>query len=146
MEDAHFAMATLEGLGGHDWHETSVFGVLDGHGGKEVARFCKEHLPRAIAQGPHKDTHNALISAYHRMDELLGSEGMPSGSTLRSYSDSALGTSFFGGGSTPNTSADWMGCTSVVVLVEPYVIVVANAGDSRAVLSRGQLAVPLSED
>jgi protein phosphatase 1G len=39
-----------------------------------------------------------------------------------------------------------MGCTAVVCLVRPDVLVVANAGDSRAVLSRRRQAVPLSED
>ena len=39
-----------------------------------------------------------------------------------------------------------MGCTAVVSFITPERIVVANAGDSRAVLCRGGWAVPLSED
>ena len=38
------------------------------------------------------------------------------------------------------------GCTAVVVLKVGNVLYTANAGDSRAVLSRDGLAVPLSED
>jgi protein phosphatase 1G len=38
------------------------------------------------------------------------------------------------------------GCTAVVALVTKKVIVVANAGDSRAVLSRDKKAIPLSYD
>jgi len=41
---------------------------------------------------------------------------------------------------------DWVGCTCVVCLVRPEVIIVGNAGDSRAVLSRSRRAVSLSED
>lgn len=125
MEDAHFALSSLEGDG---WAETAAFGVMDGHGGSAVARFCERHLPQEIAKGPSKDTRCALISAFHRMDELLDE----SCTALSALSSSA--------------NPDWVGCTCVVCLVRPDVLVVANAGDSRAVLSRGGQAVPLSED
>ena len=46
---------------------------------------------------------------------------------------------------TPAT-ADNVGCTAVSALVTPETIVVANSGDSRAVLSRGGRAIPLSSD
>lgn len=39
MEDAH-AVFEVEG----DPNRAMVFGVFDGHGGKEVAEFCKENL------------------------------------------------------------------------------------------------------
>jgi serine/threonine protein phosphatase PrpC len=38
------------------------------------------------------------------------------------------------------------GCTACVVLITPDKIYTANAGDSRAVLSRADKAVPLSFD
>merc|ERR1712050_323260 len=41
---------------------------------------------------------------------------------------------------------DFSGCTCVVCLVREDSYIVANAGDSRAVLSRNGRAVPLSED
>ena len=37
MEDAHIALD----LHGKDGEEISVYGVFDGHGGKEVAEYCK---------------------------------------------------------------------------------------------------------
>lgn len=46
---------------------------------------------------------------------------------------------------TPAT-ADNVGCTAVSALITPRAIIVANSGDSRAVLSRGGVAVPLSRD
>lgn len=41
---------------------------------------------------------------------------------------------------------DHVGSTAVVGVVSPTHIIVANAGDSRAVLSRGGVPVPLSVD
>mmetsp|Transcript_41255 Transcript_41255/g.95517 ORF Transcript_41255/g.95517 Transcript_41255/m.95517 type:complete len:391 (+) Transcript_41255:114-1286(+) len=126
MEDAHFAVPTL---GGDGWSNTAAFGVMDGHGGSAVASFCERHLPVEIASGPSKDARDALVSAFHRIDELL---------------DEGVGLEV---GPTPSsTNPDWVGCTCVVCLVQPEVLVVANAGDSRAVLSRRGQAVPLSED
>lgn len=39
-----------------------------------------------------------------------------------------------------------VGCTAVVAVLKGGELYIANAGDSRAVLSRGKNAVPLSED
>lgn len=39
MEDAHVAFE-VKG----DPNGACVYGVFDGHGGKEVAEFCKEHI------------------------------------------------------------------------------------------------------
>jgi len=41
---------------------------------------------------------------------------------------------------------DWVGCTAVVCCVLRNMLVVANAGDSRAVLCRGGKAIDMSED
>lgn len=120
MEDAHFAMAELPGV-----PEFAAFGVMDGHGGDIVARFCKEHLPAEIGSGySSKDVSGTLVNAFHRMDEMLIEQAKK--------------------GWTGNP--DWVGCTANVCLVGPESIVVANAGDSRSVLCRNGQAVPLSED
>ena len=42
--------------------------------------------------------------------------------------------------------ADSAGCTAISVLITESEFIIANAGDSRAVLCRGGIAVPLSED
>ena len=47
---------------------------------------------------------------------------------------------------TPPGIADSAGCTAVSVLITPDQFVVANAGDSRAVLCRGGNVIALSED
>jgi len=128
MEDAHFAIGTLDG---HGWEDTAAFGVMDGHGGREVAVFCRRRLPAQIAKGPRNNPKAALVDAFHRMDEIL--------------EDGDGGGSFFAGGS-PGASAEFVGCTAVVCLVRRDAYIVANAGDSRVVLSRRGKAIALSED
>ncbi len=41
MEDAHLAVTDLN-------DRFSLFGVFDGHGGPEVAKFCEKHFPRVL--------------------------------------------------------------------------------------------------
>lgn len=67
MEDAHIA----EAVGDAD---TSIFGVFDGHGGAEVARFCQRHMVAELRKTEeyaqsHMDA--ALVRAFHRMDDML---------------------------------------------------------------------------
>lgn len=88
MEDAHVAISNLGGE-----HEgLSLFGVFDGHGGKEVAAFCREHLPtefrrhltsvtssRALTSQEGNSTElassspagEALVRAFHGIDDML---------------------------------------------------------------------------
>jgi len=157
MEDAHFVLPALPGQG---WLETAAFGVMDGHGGMEVARFCEQRLPREIARGSSADPSGALVAAFNRMDDLLSRETpecdlrpFSDGVALRRCTGRELGCGWPGGGVLAQlglepkvVSPDWVGCTCIVCLVRADTIIVANAGDSRAVLSRGGKAVPLSED
>jgi len=69
MEDAHFVHHLVS-----DKHpEISVFGVFDGHGGCEVARFCEKYLPSEFpsVEGFPENMESALIRVFHRMDEML---------------------------------------------------------------------------
>lgn len=137
MEDAHFA---IESLDLNTWADTACFGVLDGHGGLEVARFCEELLPSAIADGCCQAAGDAMVSAFQKMDELLVDEKQLD--FLRSFTGDSRG----GPNAPPLSGPDRVGCTAVVCLVQGSQIVVANAGDSRVLLSRAGLAIPLSED
>ncbi|XBI76557.1 hypothetical protein VPH35_069776 [Triticum aestivum] len=113
------------------------FAVFDGHGGPVVSVLLKDHmhviladeLSRAAAAYRNKQHQGeeaelcawkgALRRSFARADEL-GVSGVPAGTI--------------------------MGSTAVVALVVRGRILVANCGDSRAVLCRAGRAVPLSQD
>lgn len=134
MEDAHLAVGELPG---QDWRHVALFGVMDGHGGEHVAHFCEKHLPYEIAKGPSQDIGGSLISAFHTMDDML--------SNVDHFEElqSLANPSFIPG---KIADPDHVGCTACVCAVTANAIIVANCGDSRAVLCRNGQAVPLSED
>mmetsp|Transcript_5284 Transcript_5284/g.12731 ORF Transcript_5284/g.12731 Transcript_5284/m.12731 type:complete len:318 (-) Transcript_5284:166-1119(-) len=121
MEDRHFAMSSVPS---DAWKGHTAFGVLDGHGGAQVAEFCNSKLTSAIAKGIPSDMSDALVNAFHKMDELLLTE--------RSWSSTS--------------SQVRGGCAAVVCIVSQDSISVAHAGDCRAVLCRSGTTVPLTED
>lgn len=69
MEDAHLAV-----LGVPTDPNLAVFGVFDGHGGSEVARFCQRYMAQemqeleSFGQG---SIETSLIEVFHRVDEML---------------------------------------------------------------------------
>jgi protein phosphatase 1G len=70
MEDAHIAEV---GLGPAD-ADCAIFGVFDGHGGAEVAKFCQKYMAAEIqklgrfSEGAIEDS---LVEVFHRMDDML---------------------------------------------------------------------------
>lgn len=68
QEDAHIASF----IG-----EVAIFGVFDGHGGKEVSLYVKDVFVAELQKLPefkNKDYGAALTAIFKRMDELLDSE------------------------------------------------------------------------
>mmetsp|Transcript_100455 Transcript_100455/g.324183 ORF Transcript_100455/g.324183 Transcript_100455/m.324183 type:complete len:386 (-) Transcript_100455:299-1456(-) len=133
MEDAHLAIPHL-----HGWRDTAVFGVMDGHGGEQVARFCEQHLPQELARRGNQDVPVALTSAFHQMDVLLADP--------RSLHELRALSRMPKGAASPPPHPDLVGCTAIVCCVRRDTITVANAGDCRAVLCRRGRAVDMSED
>ncbi|XP_047086897.1 probable protein phosphatase 2C 37 [Lolium rigidum] len=102
------------------------FAVFDGHGGPHVAALCREQMHAILA------TELAAAAQGHGGDE----EGSWRAALARSFARvDALA---------PEGAI--VGSTAVVALLVRDRLVVANCGDSRAVLCRGTHAVPLSED
>lgn len=130
MEDAMTILPSFD----HDGR-LHFFGVYDGHGGTHAALLCRERLHRiltaelvlsepGVATIEEAQWERAMVSAFSRMDDEVGA--------LCSDDDAK--------------SPDTAGSTAVVVVVGSEEIVVANCGDSRAVLSRKGVAMPLSID
>lgn len=108
-----------------------------------MARFCQRHLPAQLAKCSSHDVGTALVSTFHRMDDMLREPDR----VQELYSLSRGLTNPQRNGPKPwSCSPDWIGCTAIVCCVRADSIIVANAGDSRAVLCRAGQAVPLSED
>ncbi|CAB4272347.1 unnamed protein product [Prunus armeniaca] len=135
-------------------HLTShFFGIYDGHGGPQVANYCSERLHLALAEelGVIKDDlsdgtvgesqqvqwEKAFTNCFQRVDDEI--EGKVSGNIIKSDGN-ASEASF------EPIATETVGSTAVVALVCSSHIIVANCGDSRAVLCRGKQAIALSVD
>ncbi|KAL6907504.1 hypothetical protein ACP4OV_002543 [Aristida adscensionis] len=140
MEDS---VSTRPGfLRGHHF-----FGVFDGHGCSHVATSCGERMHEivaeeaaAVAGAGSSDSDDAerwrdvMEKSYARMDaEAVGSRET-AGPAPTCRCEMQL------------PKCDHVGSTAVVAVVGPRHIVVANCGDSRAVLCSGGASIPLSAD
>ncbi|PPD94244.1 hypothetical protein GOBAR_DD08720 [Gossypium barbadense] len=109
------------------------FAVYDGHGGPHVAALCREKMHVFVEEElmrREKRWRSAMKRSFERMDAVATNTCGSVGHHCGCHSmEVALG-----------------GSTAVVVLLTPEHIVVANCGDSRAVLYRGGKAIPLSFD
>ncbi|XP_065868147.1 protein phosphatase 2C 51-like [Euphorbia lathyris] len=95
------------------------FGVYDGHGGARVADACRERLHRVLEE---------------EMAEGKGIDWENVMETCFRKMDEEV------------VKDKMMGSTAVVAVVGKDEVVVANCGDSRAVICRAGVAVPLSVD
>jgi serine/threonine protein phosphatase PrpC len=164
MEDAHIAILNIGSN-----KTTHVFGVFDGHGGKEVAQFVKAHFGNELVGNKsfNNNLKTALIETFIKIDELLIE---PNGKTeLKKYAkiskeEDEIISQKEKSNKQGNSQMDFInqmfnkqddidiammtGCTSCVVAVDEKNknIYCANAGDSRAVLCRKGVAYALSTD
>jgi len=116
MEDAHCALLSLP----YD-SSNSYFGVFDGHGGAEVAKYCAEHLHERITNDNAYragDHFTSIKNGFLRVDEEVRDQ----------------------------LNKPTEGTTALIALIDNKRILVGNAGDSRSVLSRGGKAIPMSYD
>ena len=69
MEDSH-----INDLDVGPSNKTQVFGVFDGHGGNEVAKFVKNHFTEEYLKNSNylkNDQQKALEETYQKMDTLM---------------------------------------------------------------------------
>lgn len=162
MEDAHAAILDLD-------ENTSFFGVYDGHGGKVVAKFCAKYLHQQVLNNDAYvagDVGTSLQRAFFRMDEMMqGQRGWRElailGDKLNKFTGMIEGLIWSPrSGDHNNHPDDWpledgphsdfpgptSGSTACVALIQHNHLFVANAGDSRCVISRKGQAYNLSRD
>ncbi|KAL8537469.1 hypothetical protein ACS0TY_012554 [Phlomoides rotata] len=121
------ATPRLSHLTGH------FFGVYDGHGGSQVANYCRDRIHSALIEeleimmskvddikdNCEEQWRSAFSRCFLKVDDEVGVQGVA-----------------------PET----VGSTAVVAVVCSSHIIVANCGDSRAVLYRGKESMALSVD
>ncbi|KAI7757870.1 hypothetical protein M8C21_026788 [Ambrosia artemisiifolia] len=124
------------------------FGVYDGHGGCQVANYCRDRLHMALEEeikvtkqelikGTTNETvqvqwEKTFINCFKKVDDEVGGKtsGIIDGSNAISEP----------------VAPETVGSTAVVALICASHVIVANCGDSRAVLYRGKEAIALSSD
>jgi serine/threonine protein phosphatase PrpC len=121
QEDSHIAEIKLP-------NGEALFGVFDGHGGKEVALFVQKKFVEVFKKLPEYKNGNyeeALRKCFIMMDDMMDDDKTKD--PITEYSLSA-------------------GCTACVALITKDHIICANSGDSRCVMARGNQALEMSED
>lgn len=95
-----------------------LFGLFDGHGGREAAEFASSNLPRVISERlPQSESlESAIISSFHEVQAEMKPWCL------------------------------FVGTTSVIAIANGTRLTVANVGDSRCVLCRDGKAVRLTVD
>uniref|UniRef100_A0A803LX43 protein-serine/threonine phosphatase n=1 Tax=Chenopodium quinoa TaxID=63459 RepID=A0A803LX43_CHEQI len=114
--------------------ELHYFGVYDGHGCSHVAMRCRERLHELVKEElvAVPEWKLAMERSFSRMDKeaIAWNKGVIGNCRCELQ--------------TPECDA--VGSTAVVAIVTPDKIIVANCGDSRAVLCRNGEPFPLSDD
>ncbi|XP_057523073.1 protein phosphatase 2C 37-like [Amaranthus tricolor] len=121
-----------------DFH---FYGVFDGHGCSHVAMKCKERMHTIIKEEIEKrvekeEWRETMSQSFKKMDREVERISNNLGASTSTSCRCELQT----------PRCDAVGSTAVVAVVTPEKIVVSNCGDSRAVLCRNGVAIPLSSD
>ena len=162
QEDAHVSAVSIG-----DKKDMAVFGVFDGHGGKEISKFVSNHFTQELAINKNlgTDMSLALKETFIKMDEIM--QTPESIEEIKKYarlskeedekqnenepqnSQMALISQFIGP-KDPEANDIYMrtGCTACVMGVNETKkkLYFANAGDSRVVMCRNGVAEAQSED
>ncbi|XP_021275593.1 protein phosphatase 2C 77 [Herrania umbratica] len=123
------------------------YGVYDGHGGCQVANYCRERMHLALAE-------EIELAKACELDGNIGHDWQER--WKKAFSNCFIKVDAEIGGVHGGTDGDktdhepiapeTAGSTAVVAIISSTHIIVANCGDSRAVLYHGKLPMPLSVD
>ncbi|XP_017701594.2 protein phosphatase 2C 50-like [Phoenix dactylifera] len=137
------------------------FGVYDGHGGAQVANYCRERIHLALIEEIKnlnrsfgdssgddwkKQWEMAFTNCFLKVDDEVGGKGREVvGSTLDA-SEEGSSSSLSSFVPSEPIAPETVGSTAVVAVICSSHIIIANCGDSRVVLCRGKEPVALSVD
>ena len=159
MEDAHLHSLNHSNL--------DIFGVFDGHGGKEVSHFVKNHFIQEFMNNQntkYDNIPNSLIETFLKMDELMrspkGKEELNELNKLSKAEDDEQDKKnkknnekdFYKYFDPKNAEdcdiANITGCTACVSVINEKSkrMYFANAGDSRAVICKNGIGYQMSHD
>ncbi|XP_074349413.1 protein phosphatase 2C 50-like isoform X2 [Apium graveolens] len=133
-------------------HSTAhFFGVYDGHGGFQVANYCRDRIHLALAEefnvakehlkcenvgnNWQEQLENAFLRCFRKVDMEVA--GVHAGDGHNANAEEHIAEP---------VASDAVGSTAVVAVICSTHIMVANCGDSRAVLCRGKESQALSID
>ncbi|KAG5537930.1 hypothetical protein RHGRI_025129 [Rhododendron griersonianum] len=132
---------------------THFFGVYDGHGGSQVANYCRDRIHFALSEelkdieadfveGSMRDAQQVqwqkvFTQCFLKVDDEVG--GKVSRGVACDNADAC-------GSIVDPVAPETVGSTAVAALICSSHIIVANCGDSRAVLYRGKEPMSLSVD
>lgn len=166
MEDFNFIKNDEKG------ESPLLIGVFDGHNGESAARYCTNTMPLQITSNP--EFEKALVVATdddggannHKkktkedpfalgflrgtdennddaLTKIFKQVFLDTDEQLRGKNDGARTPR---ANEAPKGAQECAGTTALIAVVSPAEIIVANCGDSRAVLSRGGRQLPMSLD
>lgn len=165
MEDSHISHISI---GQHNL--THIFGVFDGHGGKEISNFVKKNFAKEFLNNKSYltgDIKNGLIESFLRMDQMmLEPEGKLELKILskiskeedekelnkncdKSDEEMKIYRRLFNYKYNNDLDVGMItGCTANVCVIDliSKKIYCANTGDSRAVLCKNGIAYQMSND
>ena len=161
QEDAH-----ISALSKGEKKNIDVFGVFDGHGGKEISQFISNHFTEELIKNKNidSDLSQALKETFIKMDEImilpesieeikkyarlskeaddLQAKNEPQNSQMTLFNQLIQ--------KDPEANDIYMrtGCTACVLAIDEKneKLYFANAGDSRVVMCKKGVAYPQSED
>lgn len=138
MEDAVAIYPSYFRTGSETSTELHYFAVYDGHGCSHVAKKCKDRLHELVKEELQSDEaptewKETMERSFSRMDKeaIACKDGVFSENCKCELQ---------------TQECDAVGSTAVVAVVTTDKVIIANCGDSRAVLCRGGKAIPLSSD
>ena len=159
MEDSHINDLSIGNSTNH------VFGVFDGHGGKEVAQWVKKKFTEELIKNSNYKQGNygkALYENFLRMDILmkqsLGNQELKEEAKkakieddIQSKGQEKSKNDMIKNMFDPKSQDDcdvamFTGCTATVCLINEKQAVFANAGDSRIIICKNGVAYAMTID